>query len=323
MKTRLISPILLLVLLGSCFAPSSRPLRVELGTSVQDDAKTLRQLENKYGKSATTEEERRLIRERYTTIMMRLVDDAYNDFLDEVIAKRKGFDSGSDITAVALDTASVLFTPASTKSILAGLSGFVTASKASIDKAYFYDRTLPVIVSQMEASRKKVRAQIFAKLALTREGAYPLHVLVSDLGRYYHAGTIEGALEDIQESAALTSSEAIGDLQVEADNELEKQKAILERERDALKSEADFQFLRGRVLADWEKLTDEVQGEVAGLIPAFAASAGMDISAYLVDGADPAEVRIDAFAELVGALRYDVPEERALLPIISGAILEE
>ncbi len=172
-----------------------------------DTADHFQQLESKYEAPGASEEQKREARDKYVRHALRVLDVKYCQFLDDLIYDRKGFDSSADILAIGLDTASVLFEPPATKSILAGAAAVTTGTKVAIDKTYFYDQTLPVLVHQMEADRQTVLTDVMINLDKPTT-AYRLDDALRDLGRYYHAGTIDGALVAVQQRAAQQQKEA-------------------------------------------------------------------------------------------------------------------
>ena len=203
--------VLVLALLGSGCGRhwAGRPERPAYLLDVHDyDSKDhFKALEEAYETAGAAAQDKRDARDKYVRHGRRVMDSKYAKFLDDLIYDRKGFDSSADILAIGLDTASALFQPVTTKSILAGASAVTTGSKVTIDKTYFYDQTLPVLVHQMEADRQAVLADIMAGLDKPTNG-YSLDEALRDLGRYYHAGTIDGALVAIQRQAAERQREA-------------------------------------------------------------------------------------------------------------------
>lgn len=211
---------------------AGRPKRIQLVENKEPTRfeQELIDLENDYDEPETNTKTRRNIRDKYSRKMIAVIDKRYNDFLDDLVIQRKGFDASADITAISLDAASVLFTPVTTKSILAGLSAVTTSGKTAINKVYFYEQTLPVLITQMESNRQAVLADIMEGLA-TNDNIYPLHHAVRDLNRYFAAGTIDGALVEIQKQAAKKADDAQMRIRQEVKDKLE---AVRAREKSAL-----------------------------------------------------------------------------------------
>ncbi len=131
----------------------------------------------------------------------------YEMFLDEFSKNAKLLGAGSDIASVVLDVVAASVTPPGTKSILALSSAAVTASGSTINEQFFYKQTIPVLLRQMESSRAEVRTEILSRQRLSAE-EYPLTWAMSDLARLYIAGTIDGAMAEIQKNASVQQVEA-------------------------------------------------------------------------------------------------------------------
>jgi hypothetical protein len=118
----------------------------------------------------------------------------------------------TDWTVIGLGGAGSIVGGASTKSILAATSGAITGAKGSIDKEVYYNKTMPVLLSQMEALRKQVLVTIRSGLDLGVD-KYPLTAALIDVEDYYKAGTIPGALMGISASSGETDKKATEQLQ--------------------------------------------------------------------------------------------------------------
>ncbi len=262
--------------LPACMHTSGRPLSVDLlqePSSAPWVVKELLELEAQYD-AATQDPTQRRLRNRFARKMLALTDKNYNGFLDDLVRQRKAFDATSDITAISLDTASVLFTPATTKSILAGLSGLTTAGKTAVNKVYFYEQTLPVMISQMSADRQRVLADIQEGLTLDVT-QYPLLRLLSDLQRYYLAGTIDGALQSVQRQAARTAEDAEERILALVREDVKAAESRRTAALTLIRQEAGFDALRVSIGEWWARLSEDAQLEQLDVIRAWAAEHGV------------------------------------------------
>jgi hypothetical protein len=89
---------------------------------------------------------------------------------------------------------------AQTKAALAAASGGVVGAQGAISKDLYYQRTLPAILTQMEANRERVRAEIIASLKRS-DAQYPLTAAEIDLRRLIRAGSIPASISEITQSA--------------------------------------------------------------------------------------------------------------------------
>lgn len=155
----------------------------------------------------STSADRKKLRNELASKLLVAYDENYGRFLNDLTAYKKRIDAGGDIIATSLSIAATVVSPVSTTNVLAGLAGGVTASKVAFNKAYFYEQTLPVIINQMNADRQAILSQVLPKLEQSVE-VYDLNAMIRDMDLYYYAGTIEGALVNIQEEASRKSKEA-------------------------------------------------------------------------------------------------------------------
>lgn len=301
---------------------AGRPSRIQL---VENEDPTpfetkLIALEAEYDKRETDADDRQNIRDQYSRKIMAVIDKRYNDFLDDLVTQRKGFDASSDIMAISLDTASVLFTPATTKSILAGLSALTTAGKTAINKVYFYEQTLPVLITQMNSDRQSVLADIMEGLA-SDDKTYPLRHARRDLTRYFAAGTIDGALAEIQMQAAKKADDAQTRIRHEVDEALkvasERRKRALERMVD----ESSFMEMRVKISKWWCELDNEKRGQHAGVIPAWATEHGVPLNdEWLTEKGGEKVLDPKHMGSMLDSLKYSEANRLFLADIVRNAI---
>ena len=79
--------------------------------------------------------------------------------------------------------------------------------KLAIDKNFFFEKTVPVLITTMNAQRKVALAPLALGMTSDTE-VYPLAQALSDLDSYYLAGTFIGALQAIQAEAGAKDKEA-------------------------------------------------------------------------------------------------------------------
>lgn len=138
---------------------------------------------------------------------MRACDVYYDIFIREVSASRATGSVAADSAILLLTGTAGQIKPASTAAILSALSGGIVGIKGSVDKQFYYDSTLPALISQMESGRSTVRAGI--KEGLTRgPNGYSLDEALLDVRSYCMAGSIPGALSNVTKQAGVAQSNA-------------------------------------------------------------------------------------------------------------------
>jgi hypothetical protein len=154
-----------------------------------------------------------LLRNNTVTARIFSIDANFHQFVRELTTQQNLSAVGVDWAAIGLASAGAVVGSAQTKAILAAISAGILGAKASVDKDIFYNKTIPALITLMEAQRKMVLAQIYTGL---KKGAadYTLYQALADLDSYYNAGTINGALVGLTTAAGASSQE--GSIQVAA-----------------------------------------------------------------------------------------------------------
>lgn len=139
-----------------------------------------------------------------------LINIHYIEFIKQFAISKAQLDSAIDIATIGVDLAITLVGAASTKAILGAVSAGMTSSKVSIDKNFFQQKTVPVLISSMNAQRKIALLPILAgmKKPIEPVEGYSLAEAVADLHAYYNAGTFLGALQAIQKDSGVKEQEA-------------------------------------------------------------------------------------------------------------------
>ena len=204
--------------LGGCstFATPGAPDR---SFDIDDD---IRQLEQHFSTAASIEgyyasAQTKADRDKFVTGRLVLVDIHYIQFIKQFAINKALIDSAVDIATVGVDLATTLVGGAPTKAILGAVSGGLTSSKISIDKNFFQEKTVPVLVGEMNAQRVAARIPIIRGLREELD-VYSFELSVIDLQAYYEAGTFIGALQSIQKSSGVKQAEAEAELRIVLDD---------------------------------------------------------------------------------------------------------
>jgi hypothetical protein len=232
-----------------------------------------------YDDNASSEEKEQIRNELIDKSIM-LIDARYEAFMDDFSFGKKSLDAGADIASIAADAVATLIAPASTKSILAAVSGGITASKLSFDEAFFYEKTLPVLLNQMQANRQAVLVDLVQGRKLDGD-AYPLTAALRDISRYYTAGTIDGALIEIQQQAAEKQKQATAKLNKQLEKELETAQRKFERTLTWLNSDPDMVLTAKAAIKIWwseKDTTHRTSTALARAMHSFAKEFQLDLT---------------------------------------------
>ncbi|MDD5170991.1 MAG: hypothetical protein PHN75_19395 [Syntrophales bacterium] len=147
---------------------------------------------------------------------MAMVDLQYLEWLRSINADKQLLDTASDAVTISVSLAASLTGGEMAKSVLSAIAAGVTGIKASVDKNYYYDKTISAMGATMNAQRKTVAVRILAGMNKSLE-EYPFGQGLADLYEYYQAGTLLGAVSTIQAEAGVKekiADDAIKDEQI-------------------------------------------------------------------------------------------------------------
>jgi hypothetical protein len=157
--------------------------------------------------SAFDPQTRRRLRDAIVWGRIASYDIMFRQFRRKLTAEANGTNIGSDLTILILNGVGATTGTAATKAALAAASAGIVGAKGTISKTLFYEKTLPGLFSQMDASRTKILARILQGLS-NDDSAYPLPLALIDLSAYADAGSIPGAIAGVTEQAALEKAKA-------------------------------------------------------------------------------------------------------------------
>lgn len=139
-------------------------------------------------------------RNKFIAGRLTLTNIRYIQFIRQLTSERQLLDSAAEMLTLGLSLAGASVSAASTKTVLAAIAAGVTGSKQVIDKNYFFEKTIPALVGQMNAERKKSLIPLLVGMKANLDD-YPFAQAVTDLHNYYYAGTFAGAIQAIQADA--------------------------------------------------------------------------------------------------------------------------
>jgi len=134
-------------------------------------------------------------------------DIEFAKFEEDITNDRNAIDASGALTVLTLTGLGATVGGAATKAALSAAANGVTGATAVIDKTYFYDKAIPALLTQMQASRTLIRATIEGGLQKA-DGAYPLPAALSDLNAYREAGSLPGSLNGVTKGAAVVQAQA-------------------------------------------------------------------------------------------------------------------
>ena len=145
--------------------------------------------------------ERKDARNRFATGRLVQIDLRYLLFIKTLTADKQQLDSATDIASLTLNLAGTLVGGARAKTNLAATAAGLGGIKTTIDKDFYYEKSIEALVATMNAKRKDVLVGILTGLVAPVD-QYPFERMLTDLQQYYLAGTLNGAIQFINVQAA-------------------------------------------------------------------------------------------------------------------------
>jgi hypothetical protein len=139
---------------------------------------------------------------------MRGYDITFSDFKRRLAGDANSVMLGSDLLVLALGGLVATTGGATTKAALGAAIAGIAGAQAAINRDLYFQRTLPALLAQMDASRAQATVPILSGLRLSDE-EYPLQRALVDLDALRDAGSIVGAIGNITQAAEQQKADAL------------------------------------------------------------------------------------------------------------------
>lgn len=150
-------------------------------------------------------------RNEFISGRLALINLHYIVFIREFAASKAQLDTALDIMQLGVDLTITVVGGESVKALLGAASAGITGTRVSINKNFFFEETVPALITAMNAARKEALFPILRGIEADLT-AYKFATALSDLDAYYFAGTFIGGLQAIQKDAG--AKEVAADLDI-------------------------------------------------------------------------------------------------------------
>ena len=144
--------------------------------------------------------DRQKIRDELVYGKMQVLEDDFQDLERSLNSAGNSVSLGGDLIAIVLNGVAATAGSATSKSALSAASGGIVGAQGAINKDLYYQKTLPALISQMQANRAAASVTIVQNLKQA-DAAYPLNAAEIDLQHLIEAGSLVTALNDISQQA--------------------------------------------------------------------------------------------------------------------------
>src|SRR5579871_2697684 len=168
----------------------------------------IKELEAKFGPSASISKfyeqtgDKKTARDEFIDGRLALYNIRYIQFIRDLGVDKQHLDAATDILLLGLNVAGTLTGGIQAKTNLSAASAFTAGSKTSIDKHFYFEKTVPALVATMNTQRKAIFLKIIEGRRKSVE-EYPFAQAIADLYEYEQAGTLIGAIDSIQADAGV------------------------------------------------------------------------------------------------------------------------
>jgi hypothetical protein len=131
-----------------------------------------------------------------------LINDYYSAYELSWYATAVGHGFLSDITTLGLDTAATATGTATVKTMLTAISTGVGGQKIAVQRDFFQNQNIALIIKNMRAGRGEVLSKIRSQTSKDVD-EYSLEDALLDLQEYFLAGTVIGGIQHADDTAAL------------------------------------------------------------------------------------------------------------------------
>jgi hypothetical protein len=151
---------------------------------------------------AVGETEKQRVRNEIVYELMTAINQGYQDHEKAFKAGFASKDVLVDSTHLAVDLAATVMAPVQTKTVLSAIATGLGGVNASIDKNYFDQKSVEIVMLEMRSLRKTKAGEITGNLKTLPTSQYPLSEAMRDLVEYYYCGSSTNALISLQEKAS-------------------------------------------------------------------------------------------------------------------------
>lgn len=151
-------------------------------------------------------------RDMVVTVYLNAMDSQYSEFRAALSSEGRQAALGLDLAVIGFTGWASVAKDTMAKKLSAAAAAFAGA-RGVVDKTLYFDKSLPALLSAMDAQRLRTKTQILLNLRKSAND-YPLPTAFADLMNYEIIATLDSAVEEITQQASETKKVA----QAEYDN---------------------------------------------------------------------------------------------------------
>lgn len=147
---------------------------------------------------------------RDTTIyrLIRVTDYNYFQFENDLYIKRATASTLADIVDTSANFAATITNGERAKTIINAAIIAFRGGRKSVNLNFFREQTGEILITKMQTSRNRVLREMLVQLKDKDIDEYPLDAALGDAIRYFYAGTLPRALQELQQDTSVQAKEA-------------------------------------------------------------------------------------------------------------------
>jgi hypothetical protein len=135
------------------------------------------------------------------------IEGNYRDFEANLFTGRETFLTASDFVELGLAGATTIVVGERAKTVLAAILTAVQGARLSIDKNWFREKNIEIVIASMQAERNQ-KMELIEKKLTGNAMEYPFEEGWVDLIDYFYAGTLEAGIQALGIEAGKTAADA-------------------------------------------------------------------------------------------------------------------
>lgn len=131
-----------------------------------------------------------------------LVDTAYFEFEDDLYKRRTSGSFLADVTDISLGLATTITNGERAKTVLGAILTAFRGGRKSGSINFYREQTAELIITKMQTSRNRILTDIIKKIQDDTNSErinYSLYAALNDVVKYFYAGTLHRAFQQLQE----------------------------------------------------------------------------------------------------------------------------
>ena len=154
----------------------------------------------------------RILRNDIANQLIRFTDYNYFQFENDLYVRRASGSVLADLVDTGANFAATITNGERAKTIINAAIIAFRGSRKSVSLNFFREQTGEILITKMQTSRNRVLKELIVQLRDKDVDQYPLDAALGDVIRYFYAGTLPRALQELQQDTSVAAQQAQQDI---------------------------------------------------------------------------------------------------------------